>query len=509
MNGSHSLFRRALKLFLLAVTLALCGRSTLSAQAEDQPADQPPPGQPLALEDCVDLAFANNLGYLSDLQGLEGSRASYEQARAPFALDANVILTAPSYVETQDTIENAALVQRVREENTNFRYETRLDLARRVEHVGRFSVRSTGFRRDFASNRSEDFLEYFGDIDLQFERDLLTTPRDEINLRQAKLNLTIERSSLQRRELLLERDVSDRYFDLVRSIRQLKIQRQRLDQAEAALNLAEKKYEIGLIAEVEALRLQVEKLNAEATYAQAETEIERRRDILRDALGLALDAPLEVDTDVQAERLAIDEERAVSTGLKNRSDIHEAELRESIQALGLKRSKDQARLNASLVAGVTLRGRGPEFNDVSDNFERSLVRASLNVGLPVLDNGSRSSQVRQGEVALERSRLARQMQRQEVVLEIRNAVRNVREAERQIDLRQASLAVTERQYEVEQARFELGIGDSQELLEAQTTLTSARTSALDAVITYRRSLQSLRVATMSDLSRLTTSLEGG
>ena len=78
----------------------------------------------------------------------------------------------------------------------------------------------------------------------------------------------------------------------------------------------------------------------------------------------------------------------------------------------------------------------------------------------------------------------------------------MREAERQIDLRQASLEVTERQYEVEQARFELGIGDSQELLDAQTTLTSARTEALESVINYRRSLQSLRIATMSELSEL-------
>ena len=94
------------------------------------------------------------------------------------------------------------------------------------------------------------------------------------------------------------------------------------------------------------------------------------------------------------------------------------------------------------------------------------------------------------------------MQRQQVILDIRDAVRNVREAERQIDLREASLEVTERQYEVEQARFELGIGDSQELLDAQTTLTSARTEALEAVINYRRALQSLRVATMSDLAQL-------
>ena len=516
MNGSHSLFaassghiqqarHHALALCVAALALALLGPLLPAARAADPPAA----GQILALEECVTLAFSHNLGYLSDRQALEGSRASYEQAHAPFAIDASLILTAPSYVETQDTFEDAALVSRFQEENTTFRYETQLALSRRIDHVGRLSVRSTGFRHDFNSNRREDFLEYFGDVNVEYERQLLTTPGDEISLRQAELNLTISRSALGRKELLLEQHVTNTYFDLVRSIRQLEIQRQRLNQAEAALNLAEKKYDIGLIAEVEALRLQVEKLTAEAEFAQAETEIERRRDILRDVLGLAIDTPLEVDTGVQAERLVIDEERAVSTGLANRTDLRETELHERIGALELKRNKQQVGLNASLVAGVTLRGRGPEVGDVSDTFERSLVRARLNVGLPVVDSGWRRSRVRQGEVALEQRRLSRQMQRQAVVIDIRDAVRNVREKERQIDLRQASLEVSERQYEVEQARFELGIGDSQDLLDAQTTLTAMRTAALNAVIDYRLALQSLRVATMSELPELTPRSQNG
>ncbi len=490
--GDSSTRRHLVGLFSFTFALALIWLLPQPVQASE----------PLPLEDCIALALSNNLQHLSDRQNLEASRARYEQAHSPFAIDANLAVTAPSYVETQDTFEEAALRERFQEENTTFRYETQLNLSRRVDRVGRFNVRSTGFRHDFDSNRREDFLEYFGDIDLQYQRDLLSTPSDEIGLRQAELDLTISGSTLERRELLLEQHVSDTYFDLARSIRQLEIQEQRLTQASAALILAQKKYEIGLIAEVEALRLQVEKLNAEATFAQAETEIERRRDILRDVLGLDHNSPLEIDTDVQAERLTIDEEHAVSVGLENRSDIMEAELREQINELDLERRRDQSELNASVVAGVTLRGRGPEPGDVSDSFERSRVMASLQIGLPVVDSGWRRGLVRQGEAALEQSRLSRKMQRQQVILDIRDAVRNVREAERQIDLRQASLEVTERQYEVEQARFELGIGDSQELLDAQTTLTSARTEALESVINYRRSLQSLRVATMSDLSEL-------
>ena len=72
------------------------------------------------------------------------------------------------------------------------------------------------------------------------------------------------------------------------------------------------------------------------------------------------------------------------------------------------------------------------------------------------------------------------------------------EPERQIGLRETALDVAERTFDVENSRFELGLADSQQLLDAQTDLTQARTDALGAIISYQRALQDLRLATMSE-----------
>ena len=69
----------------------------------------------------------------------------------------------------------------------------------------------------------------------------------------------------------------------------------------------------------------------------------------------------------------------------------------------------------------------------------------------------------------------------------------------------AALEVSERNFEVEQSRFELGLADSQELLDAQTNLTQSRTDALNAVVSYQRAMQSLRQATMSSPHELVVS----
>ena len=74
----------------------------------------------------------------------------------------------------------------------------------------------------------------------------------------------------------------------------------------------------------------------------------------------------------------------------------------------------------------------------------------------------------------------------------------MQEAERQIGFRETALDVAERTFDVENSRFELGLADSQQLLDAQTDLTQARTDALGAIISYQRALQDLRLATMSE-----------
>ena len=286
------------------------------------------------------------------------------------------------------------------------------------------------------------------------------------------------------------------------------MQKQQLEQADASHVLAQRKYEIGLIAEVETLRLLVAKLNAEASYAEAETVIERRRDELRQLVGMEMTESLEVDTTVTYERIPVDEARAIEVGLSQRTDLRDAEIRQRLDKLDLEQIAKRLGPSAVLNVGATLQGRGADVEAIPPNFERSLVSASIDLRLPLLDGGDRRGAVRQAEIALEQSQLSEEMQRQQIIREIRNSVRDAGETERQIEIRRTALEVAERQHQVEDARFQLGIGDSQELLDAQTSLTAARISHLTSIINYQRALGRLRWTTMADLSQLVSSNTG-
>ncbi|MGB1718726.1 MAG: TolC family protein [Candidatus Latescibacterota bacterium] len=86
-------------------------------------------------------------------------------------------------------------------------------------------------------------------------------------------------------------------------------------------------------------------------------------------------------------------------------------------------------------------------------------------------------------------------------------MRNLKEAERQITIRQAGLKVAKRTYEVEQSRFELGLTQSQDLLDAQSQLTQSRIDELGAIVDYQRRLKDLRLATMADLNAFASEVD--
>ena len=456
----------------------------------------------LPLQECIDLAMQNNLQHQMDQQTLASNRTQLTAARAPFAFNMNANITTPSFTGLSDTQENIALETRVREESSDVSYSGNLRMTQRLRHLGQFTLNTTALHRDFSSNRRADFLDYSGATRLFYERDLLGQPSEEIALKRAEHSLQSARLNFDRQRLQLEGQVIDDYYDLVQSVRELEIEEQRLAQSRANLELAQRKFEVGLIAEVEALRLQVEMLQAEATYDQAQTNIESSRDILRETLGLDVWAPLEIDTEVQYEILPIDAQRALEIGLARRTDMKRTEIFEEIRALDLEDTRRRNGINATFGANVSMRGHGSEIGDVSDNFERNLWGVNLQITLPLIDSGQRRATVSQARIALEQSRLTREQQRRRIIQQIRDATRRVHEAERQIDLRQATLQFAQRTYDVEQSRFELGLADSQQLLLAQGNLTQAQINALGAVIGYQRQLKNARLATMAELKEL-------
>ena len=122
----------------------------------------------LTLEDCIDLARKQGLQYKTLQRNLSISYEALRAAQAPFNLQATASLSLPQYNESKGLNNNAAFVNRVREESTNFNYDGSVTFGQNIPHMGRVNLVTTGGRRELNSSRRASFVDFSSNISLNF-----------------------------------------------------------------------------------------------------------------------------------------------------------------------------------------------------------------------------------------------------------------------------------------------------------------------------------------------------
>jgi outer membrane protein len=459
----------------------------------------------LTLEDCLDLARKQGLQYKSLQRNLAISYEALRAAQAPFNLQADMSLSLPSYSESRGLNNNDAFVSRIREESTSFNNSGSINFGQNIPHMGRINLSTSGNRSESNSSRRVSFVDFSGSVSLNYTLDLLRRDPNVVALEQAERSFNQGRLTFQSEDLLFETSISGAYYNLVSAINSFEIQEKNYNQSLASLELAQKKYDIGLIAEVEAMRLQVDLLSAQAGWEAAQINIERSRDSFREILGMDLDEPFEIVTDLEDidfERYPISMERAIEVGLRKNTNLQASKIAQELSEIQFEETKRDQYISARLSTSVSFSGQGEQIGDISQRFERNSISTGISISLPLIDDGSRRSSLRLSELNMEQSRLSMAALERSITRQIKAAVYAVQQSESQIDIFEAGLDVAERTYQVEQNRFDLGLVDSQFLLTAQENVTASRLAALNAVLGYKRALVSLRVLTNSPLEDL-------
>ncbi len=103
---------------------------------------------------------------------------------------------------------------------------------------------------------------------------------------------------------------------------------------------------------------------------------------------------------------------------------------------------------------------------------------SISLSLPLFDRFQTRVAVQQAEVERRFARYDLQDRRQEVALQVRQAVLDHRSAAAQQSATERQLAAAERAWRAAERRYELGAATFVEVVQARTTLVSARSAAV-------------------------------
>ncbi len=436
--------------------------------SEDLQVIVPPPAPTqLTLEEAVQFAFRQNLGFRGTIQGLLSAHSNWLVARQRWSLEAFGSFQRVSNDTTTDESQAGAAFTYAAITGADFSVTTELN-----------RLDSTEDERLFVATLRQPLLAGSGRASTAYEE----VRRARTAYRAALLSFFSDRQSL------IERVVSA-YFDTVQQQQLVKIQEFSVTLAEQAVKDSQLRLDAGLIAEIDLTRAQL-RLAREQTAAVSQRQaLQDSMDRLMVLLGIEVGGLPELVTGVAYQPQELNLDASVSQALELRPDLRLADLALEDREAALRISRSQRLPTLDLFGGLSRQRDGVE--DRSWN-------AGLELSVPIASSSLREA-VRQAQWSLLVSRQAREDVRQQVVADVRAQVRAAGAARDNVDIATQSLELSRRSLYIAQRMVEEGLRTNRDLLDAQDDLTRSEISLVTSKIGYYLALIRLRVAVGQDV----------
>jgi outer membrane protein TolC len=244
------------------------------------------------------------------------------------------------------------------------------------------------------------------------------------------------------------------------------------------------KEKIGMCDSLDIYRAQTEFKLTEDSLSHSLERLQDAKDNLRDILGIPLDIPIKAEVVVEYDPIEIDQSEAITTALRNRIEISQAE------------DQYQETRRLEHLAGSNLR---PEINLVIDytsfSWDEAFTRSWSNKreskwGIGFISSGDPWNTREQA--AYDMSRFASvdagrnvEQVRDNVILEVKRAIRDIKRAHEKINLSEEQIENSKKGYYLARLKFEYGMANNFDLLQAEKSLRQSQIALVNAIVDHR------------------------
>ena len=472
----------------------------------------------LTRDDAIALALEESYEARRLQLRLKRAEQNMIAAKGRFKTKANLTLNAPDFNEQ---VRPVFVPNELPNYNTtgSLRWQSGLQISQPLPTNGSISLNSDLFQTRESvfidqldeTQRTKRFFTSFG---IRFRQPLFEPNTLKLGMEKANLELEREQRQFTRTQLNLIYDVTFAFYDLYRATRGLEIAWEEAKQQKESYELARKKFQAGLIAEVEALRTEVDLAQSRNELLDAEGTLSTKADQFKMKVGLPLEEEVTVETDFALNLFEVDEAKAIEHGLSHRAEIREREINRRLAEITLRETDAQTAIKAEISASYELSGiSDPSLSfdtSIADLFESSLddLRrrprnrgVQFNVTVPLWDSGVNRAEVATARATLKQSQLNVQENQRRVKQQIRSAITQLRSSRNRLDVLEKNEEVAQRSYEISLARFDNGDITSQDLASDRDRLTQARSAYLGAYIQYQLAVADLKRQTLYDFER--------
>ena len=461
----------------------------------------------IALEKSYEMKVAR-LERLSSEKNLISAKSNFKMR-----VDANFDLPSASESVQEIYLQGDLPVYETR---GNYRYQGNLNITQPLPTDGQIRLRGQSYYGgvsfwDNGLDANVNRNDVLTSLSLQLSQPLFTLNELKTNLKQADLRYEGAVKNYTREELDIVYRVTSGFYAFYRATRELEIAGDNVKQQEELATLAQKKYDAGLIPEVEALQLQVDFAASQNASVAANAALLRIADSFKQLIGLTFTEEIGVITNFEFSKINVDLEQAVAFALENRAEVRLNEINIELAELRVKEIDAFRDFSGTLSAFYDITGvansdvwntTSPQNlwnRSIDDMQERPNNRGVVfSLSVPLWDFGGNKAAVQSAEASLRSTELALAEMNKTIEREVRDASGRLHESQSQLEVLQKREQLAKRAFDISVERFNNGDITSQELALDRDRYIGSQIAYLDAYINYQVALADLKRKTMYD-----------
>ncbi len=457
----------------------------------------------LTLDACIKRSLTSGYAVHNATFQYRASKHTYEAARRKLRTSVAVSLDLPNYQESLSNQFDPLLQQYKYYELTTTRMQGTLTLTQPMLLTGgSLSVSDYVFGRDQTSGNSSSAKgkDYFNNVLVEYKQPLFTTNLLRLSNERTSLAFEQAQNDFAKNQLDIVYSVTESFYTAHQAVQRVDIVKEQVRQNEESYQTAKRKYEFGLIPEVEALQSEVDLAGSQNDLLNASREVERAKNALRMLMGVPLNEGIELSADVTYAPMVIDSTRVMETALALRAEVKSAAHAIQQRTLDIDAAKARSEFRIDVAATFGYNKSASDPNDLLENYARSRS-AALSVSMPLFDWGAHSNEVQAAEVQYENALATKEYVQDQVRQEVLDLLGRISAAESRIGVLQKNVAVAQKGYDISIERFRTGTISRNDLAQAQQRLTTTKLNSLSALIDYRLGIADLKRKTLFDFER--------
>ena len=277
--------------------------------------------------------------------------------------------------------------------------------------------------------------------------------------------------------------IHEAFYSLLLANRLVEVASETLAQRERQLDVAQKRFEAGVVNEFEVIRARVDVANAQPRVVQTQNAVRQAQARLNNLLARDQSAPIEPEGQLEyvpLETLSLDE--VTARAIERRPELAALRVNQQIA------EKDLAIARAGDKPEVTLQA---DYGYASEDFEnlnanREVWAAGVFVRMPLFDGWRTRGQIAQASSQLRDSRIAIEQLRESISLEAKVSLDELTDSEQVIPATRLNITQAEKALELAETSYRYGVATFLDVTDAQLSLTVAQTDYASALHAYMR-----------------------